>query len=99
MSPLRGSCFARAIDRGLHPRLSVVTAARLREPLLTRRVSIQSGRDGKEGVNSVDALRAKKQSGWLVEPAPDCAPWEYSSLCLRWVKEVSAGGGRTFAKV
>jgi len=22
-----------------------------------------------------DAVRAKKQSGWLVEPAPDCAPW------------------------
>jgi hypothetical protein len=42
--------------------------------------------------------RKKKQSGWLVEPAPDCAPWECSALYLRWVREVIGRAGGNLCK-
>ena len=35
------------------------------------------------GILRVLLARKKKQSGWLVEPAPDCAPWEYSLVYCR----------------
>ena len=39
--------------------------------------------------------RKKKQSGWLVEPAPDCAPWEYSVVsCVAAISRTLSAGMR-----